>query len=148
MIELPNESTDCNDYENNSKPLTVENITASDLYAYKNGDIRDNPNDNRYKQVYYNGSWHDVNIFGEEHFESIHIDENNVREKRRYIDALMRHILGYLDDNKSVDKESGLPHLWHACCNMAFLCEMEKDNWPERKEEIIRGFSDIESKKD
>ena len=243
MIELPNESTDCNDYENNennSKPLTVENITASDLYAYKNGDIRDNPNDNRYKQVYYNGSWndisvdlyydthttdaykngdirdnpndnrykqvyyngfwHDVNIFGEEHFESIHIDENNVNnntitnnhnniakadngklqislvpteiiraiakirmygnekyhspsnwtsvEKRRYIDALMRHILGYLDDNKSVDKESGLPHLWHACCNMAFLCEMEKDNWPERKEEIIRGFSDIESKKD
>ena len=81
MIELSNESTDCNDYENNennSKPLTVENITASDLYTYKNGDIRDNPNDNRYKQVYYNGFWHDVNIFGEEHFESIHIDKNNV----------------------------------------------------------------------
>ena len=37
----------------------------------------------------------------------------------------MRHLLAYIDDPKSIDAESGLPHLWHAACNMAFLCEME-----------------------
>ena len=31
----------------------------------------------------------------------------------------------YLDDPHGVDAESGLPHLWHLCCNCAFLCEME-----------------------
>ena len=45
--------------------------------------------------------------------------------QERYRDALMRHLLLYLDDPKSVDEESGFPHLWHAACNMAFLCEME-----------------------
>lgn len=46
-------------------------------------------------------------------------------EPVRYRDALMRHLLAYIDDPKSIDTESGLPHLWHAACNMAFLCEME-----------------------
>ena len=46
-------------------------------------------------------------------------------EPVRYRDALMRHLLAYIDDPKSIDAESGLPHLWHAACNMAFLCEME-----------------------
>ena len=46
-------------------------------------------------------------------------------EPVRYRDALMRHLLAYIDDPESVDAESGLPHLWHAACNMAFLCEME-----------------------
>lgn len=43
----------------------------------------------------------------------------------RYRDALLRHIMAYLDAPHGVDAESGLPHLWHAACNMAFLCEME-----------------------
>lgn len=46
-------------------------------------------------------------------------------EKERYRDAAFRHWLAYLDDPKGVDEESGLPHLWHCCCNLAFLCEME-----------------------
>ena len=46
-------------------------------------------------------------------------------EPQRYRDALMRHLLAYIDDPESVDAESGLPHLWHAACNIAFLCEME-----------------------
>ena len=46
----------------------------------------------------------------------------------RYRDALYRHMLAYLDDPNSVDEESGLPHLWHLACNVAFLCEMEKDH--------------------
>ncbi len=45
----------------------------------------------------------------------------------RYRDAMMRHMLDYLDDPTGVDKESGLPHLWHLACNVAFLCEMEKE---------------------
>lgn len=46
-------------------------------------------------------------------------------EKERYVDAMYRHLLEYIKDEKSVDEESGLPHLWHLACNVAFLCEME-----------------------
>ncbi len=44
---------------------------------------------------------------------------------QRYRDAAFRHWLSYLDDPQGVDNESGLPHLWHLACNIAFLCEME-----------------------
>lgn len=44
-------------------------------------------------------------------------------ETERYRNAAFRHFLCYLDDPKSVDEESGLPHLWHLACNIAFLCE-------------------------
>lgn len=47
-------------------------------------------------------------------------------EPERYREALLRHILRYIDDPDGVDDESGLPHLWHAACNMAFLAELEK----------------------
>ncbi len=49
-------------------------------------------------------------------------------EIQRYRDALARHLLDYQDDPQSVDAESGLPHLWHAACNIAFLIEMEREN--------------------
>ena len=54
-------------------------------------------------------------------------DPNNWRkvEPERYRDAAFRHFLKYLDDPHGVDDESGLPHLWHLACNIAFLCEME-----------------------
>lgn len=48
-------------------------------------------------------------------------------EVQRYRDAAFRHWLAYLDDPQGVDAESGLPHLWHLACNIAFLCEMEDD---------------------
>lgn len=48
-------------------------------------------------------------------------------EKERYVDAMFRHLIKYVNDNNSVDEESGLPHLWHLACNVAFLCEMEKE---------------------
>ena len=47
-------------------------------------------------------------------------------EPQRYRDAMYRHLLAYIDDPGGVDAESGLPHLWHLACNVAFLCEMEK----------------------
>ena len=49
-------------------------------------------------------------------------------EKERYRDAAFRHFLAYLDDPKALDEESGLPHLSHLACNIAFLCEMEDDS--------------------
>lgn len=49
-------------------------------------------------------------------------------EPQRYRDALCRHLLAYLEDPESRDEESGLPHLWHLACNVAFLIEMEGDD--------------------
>lgn len=46
-------------------------------------------------------------------------------EKKRYKAAMMRHLCEYLRDENAVDKESGLPHLWHIACNVAFLCELQ-----------------------
>ena len=48
-------------------------------------------------------------------------------EIERYRDAAFRHFLAYLDEPGGVDEESGLPHLSHLACNIAFLCEMEKE---------------------
>ena len=61
-----------------------------------------------------------------------HNDPENWKkvEKQRYKDAAYRHFMAYLDDEKSVDEESGLEHLWHLACNIAFICEMEK--WEEK----------------
>ena len=46
-------------------------------------------------------------------------------EPERYRNAAFRHFLAYLDDPYGNDAESGLPHRWHLCCNLAFLCELE-----------------------
>lgn len=51
-------------------------------------------------------------------------------EPERYHEALLRHILKAWKDPYSVDPESGLLHLEHAACNIAFLLSLkeEKDN--------------------
>lgn len=48
-------------------------------------------------------------------------------EPERYRDAAYRHWLAYLDDPNGVDRESGLPHLWHMATNLAFLIELEHE---------------------
>ena len=48
-------------------------------------------------------------------------------EPQRYKDAAYRHWLAYLNGEKK-DQESGLPHLWHLACNIAFLIAMEDDD--------------------
>lgn len=50
-------------------------------------------------------------------------------EPERYRDALFRHLLAYLENPEGVDEESNLPHLWHLACNVAFLCELEKEKY-------------------
>lgn len=47
-------------------------------------------------------------------------------EPKRYRAALMRHICKWLKDPHGIDEDSGLPHLWHIACNVAFLCELDK----------------------
>lgn len=65
-----------------------------------------------------------VRTFGVEKY---HDPENwrNVSPER-YVDAMMRHICAYLRDPDAVDEESGLPHLEHVACNVAFLLEFQK----------------------
>lgn len=46
-------------------------------------------------------------------------------EAERYRDALGRHFLAYIDEPYGVDRESGLPHLYHLATNVAFLCELD-----------------------
>ena len=53
-------------------------------------------------------------------------DSNSWRrvELQRYIDAMLRHIIAFVEDPDGVDAESGIAHYKHAACNMAFICEM------------------------
>ena len=57
-------------------------------------------------------------------------DPDNWRrvEPQRYRDALYRHWLAYLKNPEACDPESGLPHLWHLACNVAFLIELEAEH--------------------
>lgn len=53
-------------------------------------------------------------------------------EESRYKDAAFRHFLAYLDEPDGIDEESGIAHLKHLACNIAFLCEFyEKRNRKE-----------------
>ena len=60
-------------------------------------------------------------------------DPNNWKqvEIERYRDALCRHLLAYIRDPNSVDEESGIPHYKHMATNMAFICEMEREEWKD-----------------
>lgn len=57
-------------------------------------------------------------------------------EKERYRDAAFRHFMKYLDDPDGIDEESGISHLKHLACNIAFLCELEKDLPSAQSEEF------------
>lgn len=46
-------------------------------------------------------------------------------DKQRYRDAAYRHFMAYLEEPGGMDEESGLPHLYHFACNLAFLCSLE-----------------------
>ena len=61
-------------------------------------------------------------------------------EPKRYRAALMRHICKWLRDPYGTDEESGLPHLWHVACNVAFLIELDK----EKENDNSRTGSDAE----
>lgn len=52
-------------------------------------------------------------------------------ELQRYIDAMLRHTLAFLNDPFGVDEESGIPHYKHAECNWAFISEFMKEQKKE-----------------
>lgn len=60
-------------------------------------------------------------------------DPNNWKkvEIERYRDAAFRHFMAYLDDPCGKDAESGIYHLSHLACNIAFLCELERKERPK-----------------
>ena len=75
-----------------------------------------------------------IRKYGEEKY---HAPNNWVLvDKQRYIDAMWRHLIDY-QEGEEYDKESGLPHLWHAACNMAFILEMESPDWEIHKQQLI-----------
>lgn len=47
-------------------------------------------------------------------------------EPERYRDALLRHVLLWMEDPHGKDAESGLPHIEHIACNVAFLLEVDR----------------------
>lgn len=64
-----------------------------------------------------------VRTFGAEKYRDP--DNWKLVEPHRYKDAMLRHLVKYLEEPTKKDEESGLPHLWHMACNLAFLIEME-----------------------
>lgn len=62
-------------------------------------------------------------------------DSENWRkvEPKRYVDALYRHLLAYIEGNE-VDEESGLSHLAHMACNLSFL--LDKEYLKEHESEV------------
>ena len=48
-------------------------------------------------------------------------------EPDRYWEATLRHILAAWNDYGAKDEESGLLHIEHAACNLAFLLEMMEE---------------------
>jgi hypothetical protein len=43
---------------------------------------------------------------------------------QHYIEAADRHWLAAREDPHAINEESGMPHLWHAATNIAFIIEM------------------------
>lgn len=48
-------------------------------------------------------------------------------EIERYIGALLRHLMAFMEDYYSIDEESGMPHIWHVFCNAGFLTDKLED---------------------
>ena len=72
----------------------------------------------------------DVREYGNQKYH----DPDNWRqvEPERYHQAMLRHILAAWNDPYKVDPESGLLHIQHVACNIAFLLEMRKQNGQDR----------------
>ncbi len=62
-------------------------------------------------------------------------------EPQRYIDAAYRHWLAYLEGEER-DEESGLPHLWHLACNIAFLIEMDTEKRRNSYSEKLKQYEE------
>lgn len=66
----------------------------------------------------------EVRMYGNRKYGSS--DNWKLVEIERYIDALLRHTLAFMENPMSVDEESGIRHYKHMECNLAFISEMLK----------------------
>lgn len=57
-------------------------------------------------------------------------------EPERYHEAMLRHVLRVWNDPYAIDPESGLMHLEHIACNIAFLLAMHKEDKVGRWEHV------------
>lgn len=64
-----------------------------------------------------------VRVYGNEKYKTSDPDNWKLNKKKDHQEAAFRHFIAYLDDNESVDEDSGLPHIDHLACNIAFLIE-------------------------
>ncbi|MBO7240207.1 MAG: hypothetical protein J6V23_06975 [Bacteroidaceae bacterium] len=65
-------------------------------------------------------------------------------EIERYRDATFRHFMAYLDNPQGVDADSGIRHLKHLACNIAFLCELEEQARKDYKSLFSMGEKECE----
>jgi hypothetical protein len=47
-------------------------------------------------------------------------------EQSRWQNAMLRHLMEYIKDEDSKDEESGLRHIDHIACNLAYILENMK----------------------
>lgn len=47
-------------------------------------------------------------------------------DRDRWWNAYLRHTAACANDPQAVDLESGLPHAWHAACNLMFCLELDR----------------------
>ena len=64
----------------------------------------------------------EVRMFGNKKYHSP--DNWKQVDVSKFIDAMLRHTLEFINDHDSIDAESGLPHYKHIACNLAFICDM------------------------
>ena len=76
-----------------------------------------------------------VRAFGVEKYKEP--DNWKLVEMERYHQALLRHTLAIWNNIYQKDNESGLLHLSHIACNVAFLLEMMKQKESEKDEENL-----------
>ena len=129
-LDLPRRKCGLSCWETEEGELVIAKVTACTKFADKNAPDQSAKQDAGKLQITLVPTQiiRDiamVRMYGNKKYGSA--DNWKQVEPVRYRDALMRHLLAYIDDPESVDAESGLPHLWHAACNMAFLCEMESE---------------------
>lgn len=79
---------------------------------------------------------------------------NNWRqvELDRYVDAMARHMIAYLEDPTAKDPESGLPHLWHCATNLSFIIWLENhqsaDPWERSADRAVADFATTTAERD
>lgn len=86
----------------------------------------------------------EVREYGTNKYPETGKDNWNKVEMERYIDALYRHFLAFIESYWSKDSESGIFHYKHMACNMAFICSMMEDcKIPEFVEKDVEGIGQV-----